>query len=91
MKQKFALASFNLAYLKEKENKIEESIKLYRKASMDENEPLFYRDEQILDKQLEISRLFIICLTNLIQNIIYQRRIMKNQKKFSIKQFPNSQ
>lgn len=64
-KNKFALAIYNLGYLKKKQNKIEESIEFYIKASEYEDEPLTFQNIIHFDKRLEISKTFIICLTNL--------------------------
>ncbi|KAK8841347.1 hypothetical protein M9Y10_026961 [Tritrichomonas musculus] len=64
-KDRFAIASYNLGYLYEKESNIEESIKYYIKASEDEDVPLMFHNRQINDERLEISKIFILCLNNL--------------------------
>ncbi|KAK8840395.1 hypothetical protein M9Y10_030956 [Tritrichomonas musculus] len=64
-KHNFALAEFNLGYLKERQNKIEEAIEFYINASQHESEPLIYRHKKYHDKRLDISKMFIICFTNL--------------------------
>ncbi|KAK8843652.1 hypothetical protein M9Y10_024715 [Tritrichomonas musculus] len=64
-KHNFALAEFNLGYLKGKNNLIEKSIKHYLNASAYEDEPLIFHNHRHIDNQLEISKTFIICLANL--------------------------
>ena len=64
-KHNFSLAEFNLAHIREEENKINESIKYYILASEHEDEPLTYHNITHYDKRLEISKTFIICFTNL--------------------------
>lgn len=61
----FALALYNLGYLKEKDNKTVESILYYLKASENEDMPLMFHNFHHVDKRLEISKTFVICLTNL--------------------------
>ncbi|KAK8895336.1 hypothetical protein M9Y10_023796 [Tritrichomonas musculus] len=77
-KHNFALAFYNLGHFKEKENQkkteerkekdsqeSEEFIKYYKKASDSEDYPLIFHNRQYYDKRLEISKTFIICMTNL--------------------------
>ncbi|KAK8865333.1 hypothetical protein M9Y10_010874 [Tritrichomonas musculus] len=61
----FALAEYNLGHMFEKDNKIEESINFYKKASEDEDVKLIFQNHKHYDKKLEISKTFIICFTNL--------------------------
>lgn len=61
----FALAEYNLGKIKEDEKKINESIEFYRRASEHEDVPLIFHNEIYNDKRLEISKTFILCLTNL--------------------------
>ncbi|KAK8865535.1 Interleukin-1 receptor-associated kinase 4 [Tritrichomonas musculus] len=65
IKNNFVLAFYNLGYYYEKEGNVEMSIDYYIKASNHENEPLMFQGREIFDKQLEISKIFILCLTNL--------------------------
>lgn len=89
MKNKFALAAFNIGLIKEKEEKIDESIDFYKKASEYEEEgPTNTINTIYIDKQLEISKIFIICLTNLKLTAYYfQRNELKESKQFFIKSF----
>ncbi|KAK8900151.1 hypothetical protein M9Y10_002474 [Tritrichomonas musculus] len=75
-KHNFALAFYNLGHLKEielqkkteeeKENQeLEEYIEYYKKASDSEDCPLIFHNRQFYDKRLEMSKTFIICMTNL--------------------------
>ena len=64
-KSNFPLSEYNLANLLEKEGNLKESINYYKRASDHENDVLVYRGKRIEDKRLEISKKFIICLTNL--------------------------
>ncbi|KAK8838036.1 Interleukin-1 receptor-associated kinase 4 [Tritrichomonas musculus] len=64
-KHNFALAEFNLARIKEKDNKIEKSIKYYSRCSEHEDESLKFHNHIHHDKRLEISKIFIICLANM--------------------------
>ena len=65
-KHNFALADYNLAFLYEKTNQSEKAIEYYIKASENEDEPLMFHNNKYYDKQLEISKIFIVCLSNLI-------------------------
>ncbi|KAK8839463.1 hypothetical protein M9Y10_031818 [Tritrichomonas musculus] len=79
-KHNFALAFYNLGHFKEKESQkkpeerkvkgkdnqeSEEYIEYYKKASDSEDCPLIFHNHQYYDKRLEISKTFIICMTNL--------------------------
>ena len=64
-KKRFALAEFNLGQKREKEGKMEESIKYYIDASDHQDEELRFHNIVINDKRLDLSIIFIICLTNL--------------------------
>ena len=64
-KNNFVLAEYNLGFLNEKKGKLEKSIFYYKKASENEDSQLIYRNCKINDKRLELSKTFIICLTNL--------------------------
>lgn len=61
----FSLAEFNLGRIREKDKNFDESIKYYIHVSEHENEPLIYRGIARTYKRLEISKIFIIFLTNL--------------------------
>ncbi|KAK8835369.1 hypothetical protein M9Y10_025134 [Tritrichomonas musculus] len=81
---KFSLAEFNLGILYENENDIEKSIEYFIRASEHENEPLIYRDIRRVDKRLEISKLFIICLVDfkLIDYYFLQNNFGESKKYF---------
>lgn len=64
-KSHFAISEYNLAYIYEEKGKIEESIEHYINASNFENDEVIFRNHKIEDERLEISKLFIICYTNL--------------------------
>lgn len=64
-KHNFALAFYNLGIFYEEKNKTEKSIKNFILASENEDEPLIYRNVTHYDRRLEISKMFIICFTNL--------------------------
>ena len=64
-KQKFAISEYNLGFLNESIEKVEESIEYYIKVSEDEDEPLMFHNIEHDDKRLEISKIFIIGLANL--------------------------
>ncbi|KAK8893003.1 hypothetical protein M9Y10_030259 [Tritrichomonas musculus] len=64
-KSHFSLAEYNLGHLYELNGNPEKSIKYYIKASEDEDQPLVFHDIEHHDKLLEISKIFIIALTNL--------------------------
>ena len=65
-KNNFPLADYNLGRLREKNGKLTiESIEYYKKASDNEDSPLMFRNREHHDKRLEISKTFVICLTNL--------------------------
>lgn len=84
-KNKFALAEYNLAYLCE--NK-EESIEHYKKASEIEDEPLMFHNARHNDKQLEISKTFIICHANLKLCLYYLLEQKYNESRtYFIKSF----
>ncbi|KAK8835009.1 hypothetical protein M9Y10_020614 [Tritrichomonas musculus] len=61
----FALSEYNRGYLKEKENNIKESIKFYKLASDHEKVKLIFRNIVHFDIRLEVSKIFILCYTNL--------------------------
>lgn len=61
----FPLAHYNLGYLYEKNGNINQSISYYIKASENIDEPLMFDDQIIVDTKYELSKKFIICLTNL--------------------------
>ncbi|KAK8896822.1 hypothetical protein M9Y10_014743 [Tritrichomonas musculus] len=77
-KHNFSLAFYDLGHLKEKEiqkkaeerkekenQESEEYIEFYKKASDCEDCPLIFHNRQYYDKRLDISKTFIICMTNL--------------------------
>ena len=89
---KFALADFNLGLLAEKENDLKKSIEYYIKASDNENEPLIFHQYKHIDKRLEISKIFIICLTNLkLVDFYFKQSKNDEAKKYFIKAFNNLQ
>mgnify|MGYP001070732352 CR=1 FL=1 len=65
LRHKFALAEYNLGYLKEKENNINESINLYSQASEHEDEPFIFRNMEFNDIRLKLSQTFIFRYVNL--------------------------
>ncbi|KAK8881379.1 hypothetical protein M9Y10_004115 [Tritrichomonas musculus] len=87
-KHNFSLAEYNLGYLNEKNGNIKESIDFYIKASEHENEPLIFSKKKHFDKQLEISKIFIICLTNLkLVDYFLSISNFEESKKYFIKAF----
>lgn len=83
---KFSLAEYNLGYMKEKENQISESIEYYIKASEHENEPLMFQNNSHEDYNLEISKIFIMCLVNLkLASFYLKESNYCESKKFFIK------
>ncbi|KAK8837928.1 hypothetical protein M9Y10_035870 [Tritrichomonas musculus] len=82
-KNQFALAEFNLARIKEKNGSDEEEInKHYINASSYENIKLKFQNHFLHDENLEISKIFIIFLTN-IKLVSYY--LSKNENKKAIK------
>lgn len=85
-KHNFSLSEYNIGYMLEKDNKIDESIQWYIKASEHENEPLIYRNIVHNDKRLEISKKFILCLTNLkLVEYYFSLKKYDDSKKYFIK------
>ena len=79
-----SFAEYNLGYLKEKENKIEEMIHHYTLASKYENESFKFRNQIIEDdEQLEISKSFIVFITNLklVRYYLTQEETETNKEK----------
>lgn len=70
-KQGFALAYYNLGFMNEQNEEIEKAIYFYNQASKNEDAPLIFKNKLIEDEYLEISKTFIICLTNLKLTIYY--------------------
>ena len=64
-KHNFALAQYNLGYLCEIDNKPEQSIQHYINASNNQDAPLIFHNRVFSDSRLDISKMFIICFTNL--------------------------
>ncbi|KAK8840254.1 hypothetical protein M9Y10_031199 [Tritrichomonas musculus] len=83
-KSNFSLSEYNLANLLEKEGNLKESINYYKRASDHENDVLVYRGKRIEDKRLEISKKFIICLTNLklVDYYLAKSNYIKTKKYF---------
>lgn len=89
-KHKFSLAEYNLGYLKEIQNKPEESIEYYIQASEHEDEQLEFRDAKYYDRRFEISRTFIICYTNLkLVEHFFSINEYKKSKMYFIRAFKN--
>lgn len=90
-KHNFSLAEYNLAHLYEQNGKIEKSIEFYIKTVEHETEKMKFLRVTIGDKRLKISKLFIICMTNL-KLFLYFYSQEKNDKKFdkSKKYFTNA-
>lgn len=65
LKNNFALAAFNLGFLREKNGRSEEAIQYYIDASDNENSPLMFHGHKYYDERLEISKKFILCCANL--------------------------
>ena len=86
----FALAEYNIGYLKEKEGKKEESIYYYIKASEHEKEKLIFKNCCHYDKRLEISKTFIICFTNLkLFQYYFELSNFEESKKYFVRSFSN--
>ena len=86
LKHSFPMAEFNFARLKEKQNEKDKSIKYYIQASDHEDEPLIYRGITRYDKRLEISKTFIICLTNIkLVEFYFTKEEYEESKKYFIK------
>ena len=83
----FALAEYNLGYLREKENKIKDAIDYYIKASEDEDIQINFHGVVYKDKRLEISKMFIICMTNLKLVDYFFQSNLKDAKYYFIKAF----
>lgn len=82
----FSLAEFNLGYIYEKENKINESINYYKKASKHYDLPIIFRNNQYNDKRLILSKKYIICLSNLkIVDYYLKKQNYKKARKYFIK------
>lgn len=58
----FALAEFNLGRIYEKESNMNLALKYYIRASDDEDKPIIYKDKEIYDERLELSKKFVIFL-----------------------------
>lgn len=87
-KMKFALAKYNLGYLKEKGKDMINAINLYIEASSFENEPIYYQNKKYDDLRLEISKIFVICLTNLILSVhFFNNLTFDSSKKYFIRIF----
>lgn len=87
-KHHFAMAEYNLGYLKELNGKIEESIDYYKKASEDENYPLIFRNNINNDERLRISKAFIICFVDLkLVDYYLGKSNFSAAKKFFIKAY----
>ena len=83
---KFSLACFNLGHLSETENKIDESIYFYLEAIKYEDEPLIFKKVHRHDKQLEVSKSFIICFVNLkLIGYYFSKSKFAESKKYFIK------
>ena len=84
--QHFAIAEYNLGNLKEEENLIDDCINYYIQASNDEDAPFIFLGKKYCDKQLEISKMFIICLANLNLTLFYfTLKKYEDAKKYFIK------
>ena len=84
----FAIAEFNLGHLKEINSKIEESIEIFKKASNDLDHCLIFQKVVLFDKRLEISKLFVILLTNLkIFDYYFTRSEYSESRNYFIKSF----
>lgn len=87
-KHNFSLAYFNLAQLKEKNGNIQESIQYYILASQNADELLYFHNHVYADLLLDISKSFIIILTNLILSAFYFSQLdFEESKKYFIKIF----
>ena len=85
-KHSFALAEYNLGYMKEKDEKIDEAIEFYVKASDHEEEPLIFHNIQYIDIRLEVSKVFILRFVNLKLCVYYlSKSNLDESKKFFIK------
>lgn len=86
-KQGFALAEFNLGRLKEKEDNIDDAIQFYMRASDDENNPLVFKGKEIYDERFQLSKTFIICLTNLKLSLYFIKYDHDNAQKYFARAF----
>lgn len=86
LEHNFPLADFNIAHLLEQDGKYNESFEHYVKASNNENEKLRFRNIIIYDEKLDLSKIFIIFLTNLkITQFYLSNNNELNAKKYFIK------
>ena len=84
----FAIAEYNLGYIKEKDAKIEDAIEYYIKASEHEDEPLMFQNNLHIDYRLNISKMFIICFTNLkLVDYFLSKSNYEEARKYFIKSF----
>ena len=82
----FSLAEFNLAHYYEKEGKNKESIEYYIRASEHENEPLIFQGIIHNDLRLEVSKMLIICFTNLkLVHYYFAQNDFVESKKYLLK------
>ncbi|KAK8836978.1 Interleukin-1 receptor-associated kinase 4 [Tritrichomonas musculus] len=85
-KHNFAIAEYNLGHFYEEKGDVKKSIEYYCKASEDEAKPLIYHNKQHFDKRLEISKIFVVCFTNLkLVNIFFSLSNFEKAKKYFIK------
>lgn len=86
-KQGFALAEFNLGRLKEKEENIDDAIQFYIRASDNENNPLVFKGKEIHDERFQLSKTFIICVTNLKLSLFFIKSDHSNAQKYFTRAF----
>ena len=85
----FSLSFYNLGHYKEKvENDIEKAVEFYLKASEFENEKMNFQHAFYEDESLNISKIFILCFTNLklVDHFLSKSEINKS-KEYFIKAF----
>ena len=89
-KKNFALAEFNLGFLKEKEGKIKDAFEYYKKASENEKVPLMFHGKKHEDDRLDASKHFVICAANLKLTEYYLSELdFESAKKYFLKSLSN--
>ena len=87
-KHEFSLSEYNLSQIYAKENKTKKSIEYLKRASDHANKSLIFRDITRYDMKLEISKLFIICFTNIkLTEYYFSNGEYDESKKYFIKAF----
>lgn len=82
---KFAIADYNLGYYYEMNGDIDQSIQHYSQASENADVQLTFRNRTINDKRCDLSKKFIVCLSNLKLTEYYFSKEPNTSKKYFIK------